>query len=58
MISIIITSYKEPGTIGRAIEAIAEQKLPENEIILVAPDMETLTEASKLRFKYKNLRLI
>jgi cellulose synthase/poly-beta-1,6-N-acetylglucosamine synthase-like glycosyltransferase len=58
MISIIITSYKEPETIGRAIEAIAEQKLPDNEIIVVAPDMETLAEAGKLRQKYKNLRLI
>jgi biofilm PGA synthesis N-glycosyltransferase PgaC len=58
MISVIITSYKEPGTIGRAIESIAEQKLLDTEIIVVAPDMETLAEAGKLRQKYKNLRLI
>jgi len=58
MISVIITTYKEPGTIARAIEAVAEQKLPDSEIIVVAPDMETLKEASKLRVKYKNLRLV
>jgi len=58
MISVIITSYKESGTIARAIEAVAEQKLPDSEIIVVAPDMETLKEASKLRIKYKNLRLV
>jgi len=58
MISIIITSYKEPGTIARAIEAVAEQNLPEHEIIVVAPDMETLTEAAKLKTKYKNIRLV
>jgi len=58
MISIIITSYKEPGTIARAVEAVAEQNLPEHEIMVVSPDIETLTEAGKLRTKYKNLRLI
>jgi poly-beta-1,6-N-acetyl-D-glucosamine synthase len=58
MISIVITSYKEPGTIGRAIEAIAEQKIPDTEIMVVSPDMETLAEAAKLKTKYKNLRLV
>jgi cellulose synthase/poly-beta-1,6-N-acetylglucosamine synthase-like glycosyltransferase len=58
MISIIITSYKEPQTITKAIESVAEQHIPDSEVLVVAPDMETLREASKLRAKYKNLRLI
>jgi cellulose synthase/poly-beta-1,6-N-acetylglucosamine synthase-like glycosyltransferase len=58
MISIIITSYKEPKTIGRAIESIARQKLPQNEILVTAPDEETLNEAKKLKRRYGNLKLI
>ena len=47
MISIIITAYKEPQTIGKAITSILEQDIPEkHEIIVTAPDNATL-EASK-----------
>lgn len=48
MISIIITSWKEPKTIGRAIECIAKKSysgIPDDfEIIQVSPDKETLEE--------------
>lgn len=46
MISIIITSWKEPKTIGKCIECIVDRKysgLNENfEVIQVSPDKETL----------------
>ena len=52
MISIIITAYKEPKTIGKAIEAFKNQKIKEkHEIIVVAPDEETITEAKKYKVK-------
>ncbi|MDP4039352.1 MAG: glycosyltransferase family 2 protein [Candidatus Pacearchaeota archaeon] len=57
MISIIITAYKEPRTIQKAIISIAEQNIKDNEIILVAPDKETLNEAHKLKSKYDNLKI-
>lgn len=51
MISIIITAWKEPKTIGRAIEAIvlgSKESLPkEFEIILACPDMDTLKAGEK-----------
>lgn len=54
MISIIITGWKEPKTIGRAIEAILDPKLnelPEElEFIQLSPDDETI-EAGKVIFK-------
>lgn len=52
MISIIITSYKEPKTIGRAIKSFQSQKIKEKyEIIVVAPDKETLNSAKKYKVK-------
>jgi cellulose synthase/poly-beta-1,6-N-acetylglucosamine synthase-like glycosyltransferase len=42
MISAIITAYKEPRTIGAAIEALLEQDWPnEYEILVVSPDEAT-----------------
>ncbi len=53
MISIIITSYKEPKTIGRAIKSFQNQKIKEKyEIIVVAPDKETLNVAKKYKVRY------
>ena len=54
MISIIITSFKEPKTIGKAIESFLNQKIREKyEIIVCAPDKETLDVAKK----YNNVRI-
>jgi len=58
MLSAIITSCKEPKTIGKAIDCIAGQISSKDEVIVIAPDLETLKEASKLKTKYRNLRLI
>lgn len=58
MISVIITSYKESKTIKKAIEK-ADANSPKNrEIIVVAPDEETLYEAYKLKEKIGNLKII
>jgi len=46
MISIIITSFKEASTIGKAIESFLTQNLRNFEILVVAPDKETLKMAS------------
>lgn len=46
MIDIIITSYKEPETIGRAVEGFLKQDIKEEyNIWVVAPDKETLDVA-------------
>lgn len=58
MISIIITAFKEPRTIQRSILALATQVSMIDDIIVVAPDNETLDEASKLSSRFKNLRMI
>ncbi|MDP3881846.1 MAG: glycosyltransferase [Nanoarchaeota archaeon] len=49
MISIIITSFKEEKTVGRAIEAFLNQAGIEEEveIIVIAPDKETLHAAAR-----------
>lgn len=48
MISIIITAYKEPKTIGKAIQSILDNNLKEKfEIIVIAPDKETREVAEK-----------
>jgi len=58
MISAIITSYKEPKTIGKAIQAIASQISHHSEILVAAPDNETLEVAKKLAQKNKQIKII
>src|SRR3989338_6151787 len=59
MISIIITSFKEPRTICSAIEVFEKSKIRGKfEVIVVAPDKETIDSAKTLTKKYKNLRVI
>ncbi len=59
MISIIITSYKEERTISRAIESILKNNLTDKyEILVVAPDDETLNVAKIYSKKNKKIRLI
>jgi cellulose synthase/poly-beta-1,6-N-acetylglucosamine synthase-like glycosyltransferase len=58
MISIIITSYKEPKTIGKAIESILKNNLKDYEILVTAPDDETLNVAKNYSKKYKNIKII
>ena len=58
MISVIITAYKEPRTIGRAIGAVLRQISAGDEIIVAAPDDETLSEAKKHGKGARNLKLL
>lgn len=58
MISIIITSYKEPNTIGKAIKSILKNNLKNYEILVTAPDKETLDAAKQYSDKNKKIKLI
>jgi cellulose synthase/poly-beta-1,6-N-acetylglucosamine synthase-like glycosyltransferase len=59
MISIIITSFKEPQTIGRAIEHILANKIKgKYEILVTAPDEETLNAARIYAKKNRNIKVI
>ncbi len=59
MISIVITSFKEPHIIGRAIEAAMRQSIKEkSEIIVVAPDKETLDVAKQYAKKDKRVHVL
>ncbi len=56
MISIIITSFKEPLTIGRAIESFLKQDVKEKyEIIVSSPDKETTDVAMTYVKEYKQV---
>ncbi len=59
MISIIITGYKEPKTIGRAIEQILKNRIKDKfELIVTAPDEETLNVAKTYALKDKRIKLL
>ncbi len=58
MISIVITSYKEPKTIGKAIRGFINQKIKEEyELIVSAPDKETLEVAKRYSNKNKQIKI-
>ena len=58
MISIAITSFKEPKTIGRAINAFLNQNPSNYELIVSAPDKETLDAAKVYARKNKRIKII
>jgi len=59
MISVIVTAYKEPKTIGKAIEQILKNKIKEKyEIIVVAPDDETLNVARTYVRNNKQIKIL
>jgi len=59
MISIILTSYKEEKTIAKAIQSILDNKLKiDYEILIVAPDKETLDVAQIFAGKYSKIKVI
>jgi len=58
MISIIITSFNEPGTIGMAIESFINQNISEKyELIVAAPDKETHKIVKNYQKKNKKIKL-
>lgn len=54
MISVIIATYNESKTIGKAIESFLGEDVNDMEIIIVAPDKETIDAAKK----YKKVKTI
>lgn len=59
MISIIITSFKEPKTIGRAIESFLNQELTlDYELIVVAPDDQTINVAKEYSKKDSRVKTL
>lgn len=57
MISIVITSFKEPLTIGKAIDSFLKQKIKEKyEIIVSCPDKETTDVVKKYSKKFKQVK--
>lgn len=58
MISIIITSYNEPKTIGKAISSFLNQRPKNFELIITAPDKETLEVARSFAKKNKKIKII
>lgn len=58
MIDVVITSFKEPETIGKAIEMFLDQDINERYTITVsAPDEPTLNIAKSYQKRYKNVRI-
>lgn len=57
MISIVITAFKEPKTIGKAIESIINQRISSKyELIVAAPDKKTSNIIKKYEKKYKSVK--
>ncbi len=56
-ISVIITTYKEPKTIAKAVTSVLKQISKNDEILVVAPDNETLN-IIKTNFKDKRIKLL
>jgi cellulose synthase/poly-beta-1,6-N-acetylglucosamine synthase-like glycosyltransferase len=59
MITIVLTAYKEPKTLGKAIEQILRNNLKEKfELVVSAPDKETLDVAKKYAKKDKRIKTL
>ncbi len=59
MISVIITAYKEEKTIGKAIEAVLQNEIPDKyEVLVFAPDEGTLEVVKKYSKKNKRVKAI
>jgi biofilm PGA synthesis N-glycosyltransferase PgaC len=59
MITVIITAFKEPKTIGKAINQVLKNKIRDKyEILVLAPDAETLNEAKNYAKKHRQIKVI
>lgn len=59
MISIIITTYKEPETLPRAIQAFLDERVgEEHEILVVGPDEETAKIAREFAQEHPEVRYL
>ena len=58
MISIVITSFREPKTIGKAMESFVNQDIEEKyELFVCAPDEETLNVARTYQMRNRNIKI-
>jgi len=55
-LSVIITTFREPETIGQAIEAFLAQLPSHAEILVVAPDPETIAVIDEYAARYASVR--
>ncbi len=58
MISILLTSFKEPNTIGLAIKSLTSQGIQDYELLVAAPDEDTLNAAREKAVKNKKIKVI
>lgn len=58
MLSILITAYREPTTIGKAIEAFLAQLPEDAELLVVTPDPETTAVVQEYAARYPVVRHI
>jgi cellulose synthase/poly-beta-1,6-N-acetylglucosamine synthase-like glycosyltransferase len=58
MITVIITSYKEEKTIGKAIDSVLKNNLKDYEILVVAPDEPTIKVAEAYGKNDKRIKVI
>lgn len=58
MISILITAYREPTTIGQALEAFLPQMPPGSELLVVCPDTETTAVIQQYAQNFPQIRHI
>ncbi len=55
-VSVIITAFREPKTVGRAIAAFLEQATDDMEILVVCPDPETTAIVDAYAAEHSNVR--
>ena len=58
MLSVLITAFREPATIGRAIEAFLPQLLEDAEVLVVCPDPETSAVVDGYAVDYPAVRRV
>ncbi len=56
MLSVLITAFREAGTVGQAIERFLPQLPPEAEILVVSPDPETIEVVDNYAARYPAVR--
>lgn len=56
MISILITAYREPGTIGQALAAFLPQLPPDAEILVICPDEPTTAVVQQMAQQHPQVR--
>lgn len=57
-LSVIITAFREPDTVGRAIEAFLPQLPAESELLVVSPDPPTIAVVDEYAARYPIVRHI